>query len=850
MNYEDTTGERFLDKIEEMFPLFDRLEGGEYPDESGQDDLKSIMLSILDSIPHAVIGLRDRNIIFANHAVELVFGWKIEELIGKTTRVLYRSDEEYEEIAGYAYPALEKQRTYSREFNCRHKDGRDIICLVSSSRVGDMLKDRMIVVTYSNITEQKQAEESLRMLNLYNRSLLETCLDPLVVIDPAGKISDVNAATEKITGYLRKELIGTDVSRYFTDAERVKAEYRRVFKEGAVYNYPLEIFHREGRVTPVLYSASVYRDESDNVVGIFAAARDITERKRMIEELRESERRYRSVVEDQTELICRFRPDYKLTFVNEAYCRFFNKKRDDLIGQKFMAFIPEGDRLRVEDQISLLSLENPVATLEQRVFMPDGTIGWQQWKNRAILDGNEKLIEYQAVGRDITDLKRAEDALRNQEAHLEKLVEERTTELKKTASLLQEEVVERKDGEERLRKARARLLTVLDGLNASVYVVDMENYEVLYINKHMKELFGDVTGKICWQSILNQPGPCNFCIDDALRTPAAGPSGVNIWEQYHEALGIWILIQDQVIQWIDGRMVRLKIATDISKRKLAEHAVNKIQIQRKAILDNIPDMAWLKDRESRYIAVNEAFGKASGLKPEDVAGLIDSDIWPAELAERYREDDKKVIECGTRKQVEEPLVEKDGREIWIETIKTPIFNDENEIIGTAGIARDITRRKHAEEKVKKRERELEANTRNLEEVNIALKVLLKRREEDKLELEEKVLSNVKVLIEPYFDKLRKTRLNSDQMTYVSIIETHINDIVSPFLRELTSKYLNLTPREIQIANLIKEGKTTKEIAEMLNSSQGAVDFHRNNIRNKLHLKNKKTNLRSYLLSLS
>ena len=850
MNYEDMTGEQFLDKIEEMFPLFDGLDKRESTDEQSQNDLKAVMLSILDSIPHAVIGLRDRRIIFANHAVELVFGWKIEELIDKTTRVLYRSDEEYEEIASYAYPALEKQRTYSRDFHCRHKDGRDIVCLVSSSRVGEILKDRMIVVTYSDITEQKQAKESLRLLNLYNRSLLETCLDPLVVIDPAGKISDVNAATEKITGYLRKELIGTDVARYFTDTERVKAEYRRVFKEGAVYNYPLEIRHREGRVTPVLYSASVYRDESDNVVGIFAAARDITERKRMMEALRESERRYRSVVEDQTELICRFRSDYTLTFVNEAYCRFSDKKRDDLIGHKFMAFIPEGDRQRVEDQISSLSLQNPVATHEQRVFMPDGTIGWQQWTNRAILDGNETLVEYQAVGRDITDRKRAEDALREHEAHLEKLVEERTTELKKTASLLQQEVIERKHGEERLRNARARLLTVLDGLNASVYVVDMNTYEVLYINKHMKNLFGDVTGKICWQSILNQPGPCDFCVDERLLTPEAESSGVHIWEQYHAALGIWILIQDQVIQWMDGRMVRLKIATNISKRKLAEQAVQKIQIQQKAILDNIPDMAWLKDRESRYIAVNEAFGKACGLKPEDVVGLIDPDIWPAELAEKYREDDKKVIECGTRKQVEEPLVEKDGREIWMETIKTPIFNDENETIGTAGIARDITRRKRAEEEVKKRERELEAKSRNLEEVNIALKVLLKRREEDKSELEENVLSNVKALIEPYFDKLKKTRLSSDQITYVSVIEAHLNDIISPFLRDLTSKYLNLTPREIQIANLIKEGKTTKEIAELLNSSQGAVDFHRNNIRNKLHLKNKKTNLRSYLSTLS
>ena len=564
------------------------------------NDLKDILSSILDSIPHAVIGLRDRRIVFANHAVETVFGWKPEELIGKSTRVFYRSEEEDEEIAGYVYPALEKERTYSSEFPCRHKDGSDIFCLMSSSRIGGSLQDRMIVVTYSDTTDRKRAEDS--------------------------------------------------------------------------------------------------------------------------------------------------------------------------------------------------------------------------------------LLEY--------------------ETQLENLVEERTAELSKTTSLLQQEVIERKHAEEQLKETHARLLTVLDGLNATVYVIDVNTYEVLYINRYMKDLCGDITGKKCWQSIYNKPCPCDCCINEQLLESGGELAGIHTWEHYNTALGMWFLNQVRTIEWIDGRMARLEIGTNITKRKLAEKSVNEIQLQQKAILDNIPDIAWLKDKESRFVAVNEAFSKACGLKPEEIVGLTDFDIWPMDLAEKYREDEKKVIECGRRKQVEEPFVVDDGREIWVETIKTPIYGNSGEIVGTAGISRDISDRKRDEDELKKRERELKAKSRNLEELNIALKVLLKQRGEDKAELEEKVLTNVKKLVEPYLEKLRRTRADIDQMAYINVIETHLNDIISPFQRNLASKHPNLTPREIQITNLIKEGKTTKEIAGILNSSQGAIDFHRNNIRNKLGLKNKNANLRSHLLSFS
>jgi DNA-binding CsgD family transcriptional regulator len=163
---------------------------------------------------------------------------------------------------------------------------------------------------------------------------------------------------------------------------------------------------------------------------------------------------------------------------------------------------------------------------------------------------------------------------------------------------------------------------------------------------------------------------------------------------------------------------------------------------------------------------------------------------------------------------------------------------------------NITALKLAEERLQEREQQLEEKNRNLEEINTALKVLLERREADRQEFEEQVLGNVKQRVLPYLERLKGTRLQTEAAEYARILETNLEEIVSPFLQRLTSSYFDLTPQEIQVAGLVKEGKMTKEIADILNCSTSAVDFHRKNIRKKLGLTSRKANLRSHLLSLS
>jgi PAS domain S-box-containing protein len=188
-------------------------------------------------------------------------------------------------------------------------------------------------------------------------------------------------------------------------------------------------------------------------------------------------------------------------------------------------------------------------------------------------------------------------------------------------------------------------------------------------------------------------------------------------------------------------------------------------------------------------------------------------------------------------------------------------NEHGEPLRFMGTHTDITKQKeaelrllasaeHLEELVESRTKELALKNENLDQVNVALTVLLKKRDHDKKELEEQMLSNVKVLISPYLEKLKKSNLNDRQEGYMNILETNLDNVISPFLHRLSAHHLRYTPTEIQVANMIKDGKTSKEIAEIMNLSPETISNHRKHIRKKSGISNKKVNLRTALLSLA
>ncbi|MFC2027719.1 LuxR C-terminal-related transcriptional regulator [Chloroflexota bacterium] len=168
--------------------------------------------------------------------------------------------------------------------------------------------------------------------------------------------------------------------------------------------------------------------------------------------------------------------------------------------------------------------------------------------------------------------------------------------------------------------------------------------------------------------------------------------------------------------------------------------------------------------------------------------------------------------------------------------------------GMGAITTDVTERKQAENALKKRESELAIKNEELEQLNTALRVLLKKREQDKSEIEKKVLFSVKELIVPYLEKIRKSESDPQNKILVDIIESNLDEIISPFAEHISAKLSSLTPTEITVANLVQQGKTTKEISDVLNLSPKTIDTHREHIRKKLGIKNREINLQSYLLS--
>ena len=328
------------------------------------------------------------------------------------------------------------------------------------------------------------------------------------------------------------------------------------------------------------------------------------------------------------------------------------------------------------------------------------------------------------------------------------------------------------------------------------------------------------------------------------------------------------------------------LRTEVSSRE-TQKAAQKLAKDYAPLLNHFNDAIFIVDKAGHFVFVNKAIEKRMGIPTKTFIGRHVLELIDPKYHEFAQSSFQKVMNGEKVPQTEMERETADGEKITQEVNWTTIYEDGAAVV-LLGVTRDVTDRKRAEEALKRAREELEMRVRerteellkanellekevrerkvaerglkksekalkmkakNLVEANAALKVLLKRREKDKTELEENMVANVRELVEPYLKKTQRTRLTERQKAYLSILESNLKEVVLPFSRSLSAKFMNLTPSEIQIANLVKHGMATKEISEMLYLSTKTVEFHRDNIRKKIGIKNTKANLRSYLLSL-
>ena len=256
---------------------------------------KSFRLSPLSI---TITRINDGRLIEVNEAFERITGYSREDAIGHTVFELGLWVD-LKERTHVVQILLSEGSLHDKEIQFYTNEGKRIVCLYSAEIV-EIGGEPCALAMVMDITERKRTEEALMRANAYNRSLIEVSLDPLVTIGPDGKITDLNAATEAVTGNTRDQLIGTDFSDYFTDPEKARAGYEQVFRDGKVFDYALDLHHRDGHVTSVLYNASVYRDEAGLIIGVFAAARDVTERKLAEEQLKRYSEHLEELVEERT----------------------------------------------------------------------------------------------------------------------------------------------------------------------------------------------------------------------------------------------------------------------------------------------------------------------------------------------------------------------------------------------------------------------------------------------------------------------------------------------------------------------------------------------------------------------
>ena len=676
------------------------------------------------------------------------------------------------------------------------------------------------IAAISDLTEQRQAEEALRESEEKYRSLVESSIDGIAIVQGT-EVKFANEALLDMLNISREEgILGQNFTNFISheykdmmlqrglDRERGKDvpsryEFKAMRQNGTEFDIEIS-------VSPVSYQGKPARQ---------AVLRDISERKQSEDALRESEEKYRLLVENLPSIVYRGYKDWSVDF--------FDGKVEVLTGhsmEEFNSGRMKWSELIVEEDIAgaretfIKALKTDKSYVrEYRIKAKRGDIIWIQERAMIVCDDKGEIDHVNGVFFDITDRKRAEEALLESERYFRSL---------------------------------------LFSIHEDILVIDRD-YRITDVNNTLLVTVGlkfeEVIGRHCYEISHGYSEPCEKKGEDCMLREVfeTGKPG-NCRHQHLRADGskVWVDILMSPLKDESGNVTHvIEAIRDVTDLVEMEDVLRESEENFRALAENAHDGILIAaGKKGINLYANKRAAELTGYSvPELLEIGLHELVAPdkvKEVADRYM---RRLSGKNVPSQYETKIIRK-NREIFpaeLSSARSAWKGEPASII----LIRDITNRKRAEEAVRKSEAELVEKSRHLEEVNAALKVLLKQRENDKADLEERLLANVKELVMPYVEKLKNSRLHSDQMTLVGILESNMKEIVSPFVTRLSSRFLSLTPTEIQVASLIKDGKTSKEIAALLNASENTVRTHRFHIRSKLGIKNRKVNFRSYLQSL-
>lgn len=531
-------------------------------------------------------------------------------------------------------------------------------------------------------------------------------------------------------------------------------------------------------------------------------------RKRAEDALLESEYKYSTLFEDSKDAVYITSREGEYVDINQSFLDLFGYTREEITNLKaHQAYVNLNDRIRFQQEI------------EQKRSVKNFEVKLQK-KDKKIIDclltttlrcaNDGSILGYHGIIRDITEQKQAEQIIQETEERYRTFFE-----TSKDAVF-----ITTKDGQ------------WIDSNQATLELFGFKNKDEL-LKSNAVEIYEKPEDRERATQLMEQG--------------SAKDIQVNLRKKDGSIINV--LFTGVSKKNKNGNVVGYQgTFKDITEIKRVNNALQESEKFNSSLLNNSPYPILVLNPDTSVRYVNPALEMLTGFSSAELIGRkAPYPWWSQETLAKTSENVKEAMKKGVQR-LEQLFQKKDGNQFLVEITCVPIWSNKK-LVYHLGNWVDITKRKATEKTLVEREKELERKTSNLEETNTALKVLLKRRSEDKNELEKKVLFNMRELVAPYLEKLKQSGLNETQNSYAEIIKTNINDIISPFSARLSTGYLHFTPTELQVASLVKHGQTTKDIAILLNLSIQTIESHRKNIRAKIGIKNKKANLRMHLLSI-